>query len=172
MQTTARILSHIPSWVWAIFAALIVMGVVQSRDQFASAKRLLILPLVWAVFGVWGICSAFGPQAAPLLAWGLGLASSAALVLRSGWPGGARFDAERQLLFVPGSWGPLGLMMGLFVGKFALGMSLALQPALAHNLAAAVGFSALFGLLSGAFLGRSRAILARAPSAATTTAAA
>ena len=80
MQTIAIILSHIPTWVWAIFATLIVMGVVQSRNQFASPKRLLILPLVWMVFGGWGIYSAFGLQAAPLLAWGLGLASSAALV--------------------------------------------------------------------------------------------
>ena len=121
------------------------------------------------VFGVWGNYSAFGWQAAPLLAWGLGMASSAALVLRSGWPGGARFNAERRLFFVPGSWLPLGLMMGIFVGKFALGMSLALQPALAHSIVAAVGSSAAFGLLSGAFLGRSRAILGRrAPSARAT----
>ena len=82
-------------------------------------------------------------------------------MLRSGWPGGARFDAERQLFFVPGSWLPLGLMMGIFTAKFALGMSLAMQPAVAHNIVAAVGFSATFGLLSGALLGRSRTILDR-----------
>jgi hypothetical protein len=168
MHTTANILSHIPTWVWAIFAGLIVMGVVQSRDQFASAKRILILPLVWLVFGVWGIYSAFGLQAAPLLAWGLGLVSSSALVLRSGWPDDARFDAERRQFFVPGSWLPLGLMMGIFAGKFALGMSLAMQPALAHNIVAAVGFSAAFGLLSGALLGRSRSILGCAPAARAT----
>lgn len=171
MRTLTLILSHIPTFVWAIFAALIVMGVVQSRDQFASAKRLMVLPLVWVAFGIWGIYSAFGLQAAPLLAWGLGLSLSATLVLRSGWPGGARFDAARQLFFVPGSWLPLGLMMAIFVGKFALGMSLAMQPAVAHNIAAAVGFSAAFGLLSGTFLGRSRAILGRGPSAAATAAA-
>ena len=164
MPPVTVILSHIPTWVWAIFTAVIVMGVIQSRDQFASTKRLLILPLVWMAFGVWGIYSAFGLQAAPLVAWALGLATSATWVLRSGWPGGARFDAERQLFFVPGSWLPLGLMLGIFVGKFALGMSLAIQPAVAHNLVAAIGFSAAFGLLSGAFLGRSRVILGRAPS--------
>ena len=166
MQTITIIFSRIPTFVWAVFAALIVMGVVQSRDQFASAKRLMILPLVWMAFGVWGIYNAFGLQAAPLVAWALGMATSATLVLRSGWPGGARFDAARQLFFVPGSWLPMGLMMGLFVGKFALGMSLAMQPAVAHNTAAAIGFSAAFGLLSGSFLGRSRAILGRAPEAA------
>ena len=171
MQTLTLILTHIPTWVWAIFASLIMMGIIQSRDQFASAKRLLILPLVWVAFGVWGIYSAFGLQAAPLVAWGIGLAVSATLVRRSGWPGGARFDDERQLFFVPGSWLPLGLMMGIFVGKFALGMSLTMQPAVAHNIVAAIGFSMTFGLLSGAFLGRSRAILGRAPSASAVAAA-
>ncbi|CAN5289751.1 hypothetical protein BH11PSE10_BH11PSE10_04680 [soil metagenome] len=164
MQTTTIILSHIPTWVWAIFAALVVMGVVQSRDQWVPTQRLMILPLVWMAYGMWGIYSAFGLQAAPLLAWGAGLALSATLVLRAGWPGGAHFDAARRLFFVPGSWLPMGLMMGLFVGKFALGMSLAMQPAVAHNIVAALGFSATFGVLSGVFLGRSRAILGRAPS--------
>ena len=166
MQTITIIFSRIPTFVWAVFAALIVMGVVQSRDQFASAKRLMILPLVWMAFGVWGIYNAFGLQAAPLVAWALGMATSATLVLRSGWPGSARFDAARQQFFVPGSWLPMGLMMGLFVGKLAVGMRLVMQPAVAHNTAAAIGFSAAFGLLSGSFLGRSRAILGRAPEAA------
>ena len=39
MPPITVILSHIPTWVWAILAALIVMGIVQSRDQLASAKR-------------------------------------------------------------------------------------------------------------------------------------
>ena len=165
MQTTlgtSALLGHIPTWVWVIFAALIVMGVLQSRDQFASAKRLIVLPVVWLVFGLWGIHSAFGLHAAPVLVWVLGLVASAALVLRSGWPGQARFDAGRRQFFVPGSWLPMGLMMTIFMGKFALGMSLAMRPALAQSAGAAVAFSAAFGLLGGVFLGRSQAILSRA----------
>lgn len=162
MQTTITILSHIPTWVWAILAALIVMGVLQSRDHFASTKRLIILPVVWLLFGLWGIHSAFGLHAAPVLAWALGLAASAGLVLRSGWPGQAGFDAGRRQFFVPGSWLPLGLMLAIFMGKFALGMSLAMRPALAHSAVAGPAFGAVFGLLSGVFLGRSRSILRRA----------
>ncbi len=53
-------------------------------------------------------------------------------------------------------------MMGIFSAKFALGMGLAFHPELAQSTPFAIGFSALFGTLSGIFLGRSRNILARA----------
>lgn len=165
MQTALLILSHVPSYVWLILAAIVALGLLQSRDQLMARARLLILPLVWLAYGAWGVESAFGLQAAPLLAWGLGLAAGVLLVLRSGWPAGARFDAASQRFFVPGSWLPLGLMLALFVGKFALGMGLALRPTLAQHLPVALAFSALFGALGGAFLGRSRGILRRAPAA-------
>lgn len=162
-EVITQILAHVPTWVWAILAFIVVMGVRQSRDQSMSRGRLLILPIVWLAFGFWGVETTFGLHAAPLLAWVAGLAASLALVRRSGWPGGAYAEgkAEAQRYFVPGSWTPMALMLTIFCAKFALGMSLAMNPALAQQAAAAIGFSALFGALSGAFLGRSRNILAR-----------
>jgi len=157
------ILSHVPAWVWAILAFILVMGFIQSRDQQMARTRLMILPLVWLAFGAWGVHNSFGLGGAPLLAWGLALIASLRLVKRSGWPGAARHDAESDRYFVPGSWLPLALMLGIFCAKFALGMSLALHPELAQDGTFAAGFSALFGALSGIFLGRSRNILARGP---------
>jgi len=160
MQTIlTQILAHVPTWVWAILAFIVVMGIKQSRDQSMSRGRLLILPIVWLAFGFWGVETTFGLNAAPLLAWVAGLAASLTLIRRSGWPGGAYAEGARY--FVPGSWLPMALMLTIFCAKFALGMSLAMSPALAQQTAAAIGFSALFGALGGAFLGRSRNILAR-----------
>ncbi len=167
MQTFSIILSHIPSWVWAILAFIVVMGILQSRDQLMACARLVILPMVWVAFGAWGVKTSFGLSVAPLLAWGLALIGSLRFVKRSGWPGGARHDAESDRYFVPGSWLPFALMLAIFCGKFALGLSLGFHPELADNTVFAIGFSALFGGLSGAFLGRSRNILARGPSALT-----
>ena len=163
MQNLSIILSHIPTWVWAILAFIVVMGFIQSRDQRMSRQRLMILPLVWLAFGAWGVKNSFGLGLDTLAAWGVGLVLSLRLVKLSGWPGGARFDVETQRYFVPGSWLPLGLMLGIFVAKFALGMSLGFHPELASNSVFAISFSALFGTLSGVFLGRSRNILGRAP---------
>jgi hypothetical protein len=156
------VLSRVPVWVWALLALILVMGLIQSRDQRMTRARLVMLPLAWLGFGAWGVLSTFGLHAAPLLAWLATLASAVWLLQRSGWPGAARFETAQQRFFVPGSWWPLALMLGIFTAKFALGMSLALEPGLAHSAPVAGGFSALFGALSGVFLGRSRNILASA----------
>jgi len=163
----SAVVSHVPTWVWAILAFILVMGVRQSRDQLIARARLLILPLAWAAFGAWGVAQSFGLHLLPLLAWAAGLALGLRLVTRSGWPGRARFDAGSQRFFVPGSWLPMALMLGIFSAKFALGFSLALRPALAQAPLAALGFALLFGALGGVLLGRSRNILACAPVAGT-----
>ncbi len=155
----ATVLSHVPAWVWVILAFIALMGWLQSRDQQPSRARVLILPLLWAGFGAWGIQNTFGLTLMPWLAWAAGLLLGAGLIIHSGWPGLAGFNPSRQRFFVPGSWLPLALMLGIFLGKFALGMSLALHAELAGSTSFAVGFSSFFGLLGGVFLGRSRNIL-------------
>ncbi|WP_077035264.1 DUF6622 family protein [Pelomonas sp. KK5] len=165
MQTLLAIVSHIPTWVWGILAFILVMGMRQSREQQMGRGRLMVLPIVWLAFGVWGVDSAFGIGALP--AWGVGLVLSLTLVLRSGWPGAARYDAESRSYVVAGSWMPLALMLTIFVTKFALGMGLALHPELARETSVATGFSLLFGALGGVFLGRSRNILANSAHATT-----
>ncbi len=95
------------------------------------------------------------------MAWAGGLALSALVVRRLGWPGQTAFLPAQAKFRVPGSWGPLTLMLSLFAAKFALGTSLALHPDWAARLPVAAGFSLLFGLLGGAFVGRALNILAR-----------
>ncbi|MDI4632207.1 hypothetical protein J7U46_04030 [Pelomonas sp. V22] len=157
MQTLTMILANVPVWVWALLAFIIAMGLRLSREQRMSRSRLLLVPAIWLAYGAWGVEATFGLNAAPLLAWAAGLAVSVKLVRSSGWASLVRKEAG--LYVVPGSWIPMGLMLTIFCAKFALGMGLAMNPALAHQTGVALGFSALFGLLSGAFLGRSLNIL-------------
>ncbi|MDC8773730.1 DUF6622 family protein [Roseateles albus] len=161
MQTPdiTDIFGHIPTFVWAILALILMMGLLQSRDQWMARRRLMLVPTIWLAYGVWGVVSSFGYSAGAVLAWVFGLVASQMLVRRSGWPGGCRFDSARGQFFVPGSWLPLALMLGIFMAKFAVGMSAALQPELLDSSAFASSFSALFGAFGGAFLGRSRNIL-------------
>jgi hypothetical protein len=157
------LLARTPTWVWAILAVIIVIGLLQARDQQMARARLLILPLLWLAYGAWGVEASFGLAAAPLAAWVAGLLLSLLLARRSGWPGSASFDPASQRFRVPGSWLPMALMLAIFAAKFALGVALAMQPQLARSLPVAAGFALLFGALSGVFLGRSRNILGRAP---------
>ncbi len=60
MQTLLVILSHVPCLGLGHSAFLVVMGLMQSRDQLMSRPRLMILPMVWLAFGAWGVKNAFG----------------------------------------------------------------------------------------------------------------
>ncbi|MCV2354940.1 hypothetical protein LNV09_12320 [Paucibacter sp. B2R-40] len=166
MQTPAisDIFSHIPAFVWAILALILVMGLLQSRDQWMARRRLMGVPTIWLAYGIWGVVSSFGYSATAVLPWVLGLLASLSVVRRSGWPTGSRFDSARGQFFVPGSWLPLVLMMGIFLAKFAVGMSAAMHPDLLGRPEFMATFSATFGAFGGAFLGRSRNILNRATS--------
>lgn len=160
------IVQHTPAWVWGLLAALLALGLAQTRDQLISSTRLRLLPLAFLGLGLWGTVSAFGWQLWVGLAWKLAFSASYGLVRRSGWPGPAHYLPEQQSFRVPGSWLPLALMMGIFLLKYAVGVSLALQPAWAQGGAFPVAVGAAYGALSAVFLARARNILAQAPARA------
>ena len=72
-----QIVLHTPGWVWAMLAALLALGVAQSRPRAVRPLHLLALPLVLLGLGLSSLLPAFLSQ--PMLAavWvvalGLGL---------------------------------------------------------------------------------------------------
>nr|MBP8149379.1 hypothetical protein [Limnohabitans sp.] len=96
----------------------------------------------------------------------LALASWAATCLLVTWalgqgaaPAGAAYDRETRRFTVPGSWLPLALFMTIFACKFVVGMLTATAPEHIHNLNAAIGISALYGLFSGVLNARAMRLL-------------
>ena len=63
----------------------------------------------------------------------------------------ARLAASKR---VPGSAVPLALMMGIFLTKYAVGVTLAMHLVQAGDLAFAMSLSALYGAFSGVFAAR------------------
>jgi len=148
MQT----LQHIPVWVFALLIGLIALGLVQTRTRHIRKQRLLGINIALTVFTLVGVIQQWRPT--PWL--GLGLLSWAAVCLLVTWslgqsaaPAGASYDPETRRFTVPGSWLPLALFMTIFACKFAVGMTTAMAPDLLDSLSAAIGVSALYGLLSG-----------------------
>jgi hypothetical protein len=149
-----QILLHTPPWVFALFAALVAFGLLQLRSRRVGFTGVAALPLAMVVWSLFGTIAAFGPRPTVLLAWVLGLALSAGLVLSRPVPAGAAYDAASRRFAVPGSAWPLVLMMAIFFAKFATGAAAAINPALAADPLFATAFAALYGTLSGAFVGR------------------
>jgi hypothetical protein len=147
-----HILQHIPVWVFALLIGLIALGLMQTRTRHIRKQRLLGINIALTVFTLVGVVQQW--RLTPWLA--LSLLSWAAMGLLVAWalgqgaaPEGARFEPETRRFTVPGSWLPLTLFMTIFACKFAVGMTTAMAPDLLDSLSAAIGVSALYGLLSG-----------------------
>ncbi|MGC3987736.1 MAG: hypothetical protein QM777_25120 [Pseudorhodoferax sp.] len=152
-----QILTHTPAWVFALFALLAWMGGRQLVAGSTPLVRATAMPVAMVALAVYGVAGAFGRSDAGWLAlagWGLAAAAALAFVARLPLHPAVRYDAASRRFFQPGSWVPLALMMGIFATKYAVGVLLAMHPALAHQGGFATGVSTLYGLFSGIFAGR------------------
>lgn len=180
LDALTQIATHVPVWVWIVLMALIALGLKQRETQLVSRKRLLVLPAIWLVFGAWGVQKGFGQAGTAgvaMVAWAVGLLTSTAALVASGWPasteartGQAQASSALEatgaqmtsrLYRVPGSWLPMVVMLAIFCARFAVGMALGIRPSLAQDATFAGIASLSFGLLSGFFVGRSLNILRR-----------
>lgn len=143
-----------PGWIWGLLAALVALGASQLRSRSVTLSRTLLMPVAMGGFALWGVVSSFGGwMAGPWLA-------AAALAFALLWPWarrpapGVRYDAALRRFHVPGSAVPLLLIVAVFFTKYAVGVETALQPALAHDGAFALGTCALYGAFTGLFAAR------------------
>ena len=157
-----EILTYTPAWVFLIFALLLWLGSMQLRPSRPHLMRAIAMPLAMIVLAVFGVVTAFGRSAAGLwclLVWALAALLLAATVSRVRLHKAVCYDAASRRFAVPGSAVPLALMMGIFVTKYAVGVTLALHPGYAQQASFALSVSALYGVFSGVFAGRALRLL-------------
>jgi hypothetical protein len=153
-----QIVEHTPVWVWGLLIALIALGLSQVRARDVSLARVTVLPLILIALSFSGVISTFAHSSIAILAWVSGMAASIAFGRHFIHPRGAYWSNERGVLHVPGSWLPLVLIVALFLIKYTVGVSVSMNPALAHDTIFAAGFSLAYGLFSGLFAGRALAL--------------
>ena len=149
-----QILVHTPRWVWGVLILLLWLGLSQTMPWRASLRRVILLPLLMTGLSLHGMLSGFGAMNAAWVLW-LGAALGTTLWVASGeLPAQVQYDAERRIFKLPGSWVPLGLILSIFLTKYVVGVLLAMEPALAHDIAVAAIVASLYGTFSGVFVGR------------------
>ena len=160
----AQVIRHTPSYVWAILAALVVLGLLQWRDHVVSRARLALAPIGLGAYSLWGTTMAFGTQPIVVAAWlaGIGIALAANRWLR--WPRDVRPTADGRFALRASPW-PLIAMLTVFSLRYAVAVTLVFH----HDWAAHVGFAlpmaVVYGTLSGLFAARALRILRSAPRA-------
>jgi hypothetical protein len=150
-------LQHIPLWVLGLFIGLVALGMLQTRTRQVRKQQLLGVKIALTVVTLISVVQLWWPTpwlAIALISWALtGLLVSWALS-QSAAPTGASYNSATQRFTLPGSWMPLALFMAIFACKFVVGMLNTIAPETMHSLQAAIGISALYGLLSGIVIAR------------------
>ena len=149
-----QIISHTPLWVWAILVVLLWVGLKQTLPRSVSLRRITVLPLVMVGLSLAGTLTAFGAGNHALLAWGAAAAVAAAVVMTRTLPQATQYNTWTQHFQIPGSWTPLVLMMGIFITKYAVGVTLSMRPDLARDAMFSQSVGALYGGFSGVFVAR------------------
>ncbi len=149
-----QILANTPKWVFALFAALLCLGLSQLLTRRVGLSRITGLAIGMSAFSLYGTVSAFAGVPMALLARLAGAAAVFALLAGRAAPLGTRFDAATRRFTVPGSAVPLALMMGIFFTKYAVGVALGMHLAQANDVSFALPVSTLYGAFSGVFAAR------------------
>ena len=147
-------LSRIPIWVFAVLALLIALGIWQSRPRTVSPATPILLALGFLLYSLYGVIGAFGISLAGLLPWTLAVASSVLAGPRVFGPADLTRVPGTSRIRVPGSWLPLGLMLGIFAAKFAVGFAEGAHLPVRNDAWFAPLISAALGALSGGFASR------------------
>jgi hypothetical protein len=149
-----HIVLNTPVWVWALLAALMALGYSQTRNRTIGLGRVITMPSAMILLSLYGTVSAFSPSSGVLSAWFAACTLLASMIVLRPAPLGTGYDSTRRQFAVPGSWLPLFVILGIFCTKYAVGVTLAMQPAMAHHTLFATLVSTLYGLFSGFFAGR------------------
>jgi hypothetical protein len=154
-----EIIAHTPIWVWALLVALLWLGLAQTTPRSVRLRRVILLPMAMTGLSLYGCISSFGAVPSSWFMWIAAALATGAWVRSGELPAGIRYDPPARLFSLPGSWVPLGLMMTMFMTKYAAGVMLAMHPALAYDSAVVAIFASLYGAMSGIFIGRMARLL-------------
>jgi hypothetical protein len=150
-------LQHIPLWVFGLFIGLVALGWLQTRTRQVRKLQLLGAKVVLTVVTLISVVQLWWPTpwlAIALISWALTGLLVSWVLSQSAAPTGASYNPATQRFTLPGSGWPLALFMAIFACKFVVGMFSAIAPETMRSLQAAIGISALYGLLSGIVIAR------------------
>ena len=149
-----QIIQNTPRWVFALFIALLWLGLRQTLSRQMTLKRVLLPALGLTAFSLYGVLSAWPTQPLTLLCWLLAAGGTGWWVQHQPLSAGTRYDPDSQRFTMPGSWVPLATMLGLFMTKYVVGVALAVHAGWVQEAGFPLVCSAVYGGFIGLFMGR------------------
>lgn len=125
MSDLVTILQHTPVWVYVLFAVLLALGLVSLRTRTVKLWRPLVAPIVFIIWGIYGLAVRLDASALLPLYWAGAAAIAAALAWYGTDLGTTEPDPASGQVRIMGSAFPLVRNMTLFFSKYAIGVAIA-----------------------------------------------
>ncbi|AYA39660.1 hypothetical protein HZS38_03170 [Xenorhabdus nematophila] len=153
-MSLTSILKDTSVWVWILLVFLIMRGIKALSDREIRVERLFLLPLVFLVWGVYGVLYQTYFSDLSLMMMGLGLIIGIAFGWAL-WKSQPRLKEKEgsPLIIRPGTPLTLVLIVITFMSKFILSAMLSIYPVLLHSLNYNLLFGLVTGILDGVFWG-------------------
>ena len=154
MDTLMQFLTHTPVWVWVLLVYLFWRGMKGLKPAETSLVKLAVIPVIFTVWGIYGIAVHYGVSVASLLPSLLGLAVGTAV----GWwllrHLRITVDPATGRLHRPADRTLLPLLMVTFVVKYGFEATLAVNPTMAQVDGFRIAHLLLSGVFTGIFIGK------------------
>lgn len=161
MNTLWQALLGTPWWVYVLVIYFVKVGFDATKTRTVPFKTLFILPIVFTGLSIETLISSVEINYITLSAYFIALAIGASV----GWilvrNQNFKIDKKRSLIQLPGSWLPLGIILGVFSAKYYFGYSLAVHPEKANDLSFAIMMLGVSGACTGLFIGRLACYISR-----------
>jgi hypothetical protein len=147
-------LEHTPWWVFLIFIFVLSRGVAALQTRTIEISKLAIVPVIFAVWGAYGLFQLFGPSPEAIGIFVVALLVGAAVGLVLSRHGAVRADQTKGLVEISGSPVTLILVLIIFIGKYSLGYWAATDPGARDSIQFLAVDATVSGLVIGIFVGR------------------
>lgn len=156
MQLIASVLADTPTWVWILFAYLLLRGIKALQPRAQSLKRMFLMPLIFLVWSLIILHADFGSSILSFTGFSLflviGLPVGVGLVrdLPKSYQ-----DPQTGLIHRPGSSITLALVIFSILFKYGAGVGMALYPDLTQDVSFVTLYGGVSGFVDGIFWGMS-----------------
>ena len=145
VPSAAGILSHTPLWVWPLILYALFIGWKRTQARIVAPQRLFVMPALITGLALYNLASS-GVSASGLLGFACGAVAGAVAGIAVARRRPATMLADGRLA-LQGDWVPLALIVAIIVIRYARGVALGVDPALAE----VPGFVLASAFLSGFF---------------------
>jgi len=154
METIVQFLKHTPTYVYAIFAYLLYVGIKSSKDRVVSIIRTPIIGLVFLYLAASTIYKSFPDTG---FIWGtffLSLITGSFLGYLQVYKQDIKIDKAKKLIALPGTWSTIIILLIIFVGKYYIGYNHHEKPEMFQKLEFQLLGLGIMGISSGLFVGK------------------